>query len=427
MIFACDMQQRRLGGIIVTALAALLVSSCGGSGESGSGDGGSGEEQSSSETTQQNKSGLFQVDVSESAQSTVEETTSEEDRFSADNLQELDSTIAHVLEDKNLPGVLVAVSVPGEGEYVSAQGKANLDTGAEPQPTDQFRVGSVTKTFVATAILQLVDQGKLSKSDTLSNWYPDFPNADEITIDNLLSMRSGIADYWDEETIKQYYDNPFENVTNEDIIEAAAAKADQFEPPDQETKYTDTNYNILGAILEKVSGNDIATQLTENILIPLGLNNTFYPTNNELPGGLHGYGMNSQSGEFEDKTILNPAPADGAGAMISDISDLGVWARALYDGDLLNPDTQQARLETQPLEGAPTGGAGYGEGIGGNGGIWGHGGTISGFSTEMWYIPEQDASIVISVNRSDEQMDSHTGDVLLAVLKSLFPESIPSG
>jgi D-alanyl-D-alanine carboxypeptidase len=321
---------------------------------------------------------------------------------------------------------LVAVSVPAEGEYLSAQGTANLDTGAEPQPTDQFRIGSVTKTFVATAILQLVDQGKLSKSDTLSKWYPDFPNADEITIDDLLRMRSGIADYWDQETLKQYYDNTFENVTNEDIIEAAAAKADQFEAPDQETKYTDTNYTILGAILEKVSGNDINTQISENILKPLGLQNTLYPTNDELPGNLHGYGLNPQSGEFEDKTILNPAPADGAGAMISDISDLGVWAKALYNGDLLSPETQQARLQTQPLEGA--GAARYGEGIiEGTEGVWGHGGTISGFSTEMYYIPEQDATIVISVNRSDETMDRHSGDVLAAVLKSLFPEYVPSG
>jgi len=160
------------------------------------------------------------------------------------------------------------------------------------------------------------------------------------------------------------------------------------------------------------------------------LRNTVYPTDDELPGGLRGYGLNPQSEEFEDKTILNPGPADGAGAMISDISDLGVWARALYNGDLLNPETQRARLETQPLEGLE--GAWYGEGIifGGNptgGGIWGHGGTISGFSTEMWYIPEQDATIVISVNRSDEEMDSHSGEVRKAVLTSLFPESLPSG
>ena len=126
--------------------------------------------------------------------------------------------------------MLVGVSVPGEGEYLSAQGSANLDTKTKPQLSDQFRVGSVTKTFVATAILQLVEEGKLRKSDTLSRWYPDFPNAEEITVDDLLRMRSGIPHYWNEETLKQYYDNPQQNVTNEDIIGATAAKADQFKP-----------------------------------------------------------------------------------------------------------------------------------------------------------------------------------------------------
>ena len=408
------MRAYKVGRLVLAAFIATLalwplLLGCGRGGSSG-------EEQSSSETAPQ---------AAQSARSTTEKTTSGNARFSADNLQELDSTIAQVMKDKNLPGVLVGVSVPGEGDYVSAQGTANLDTGTEPQPNDQFRIGSVTKTFVATAILQLVDQGKLSKSDTLSKWYPDFPNADEITIDDLLRMRSGIPDYWDEETLKQYYDNPFQNVTNEDIIEATAAKADQFEPPDQETVYMDTNYNILGAILEKVSGNDIATQIDRGITGPLGLDNTFYPTNNELPGNLHGYGLDPQSGEFEDKTILNPAPADGAGAMISDISDLGVWSRAVYNGDLLNPETQLARLETQRGEGVSES-SGYGERIAKLGKLWGHGGTISGFSTDMWYMPEADATIVVSVNRSDETMDNHSNDVLLAVLTSLFPETLQS-
>jgi D-alanyl-D-alanine carboxypeptidase len=273
----------------------------------------------------------------------------------------------------------------------------------------------------------LVDQGKLSKSDTISKWYPDFPNAEEITIDDLLRMRSGIPDYWDEQTLKQYYDNPLENLTNEDIIEATAAKADQFEPPDQETVYTDTNYNILGAILEKVSGNDIATQINQSIIKPLGLDKTFYPTDDELPGDLHGdlhgYGLDPQSGQFEDKTILNPAPSDGAGAMISNLSELGVWSRALYKGELLDPETQQARLEVQRGEGVSES-SGYGEGIAKLGKLWGHGGTISGFSTDMWYLPEEDATIVVSVNRSDETMDNHSNVVLLAVLRRLFPETL---
>jgi D-alanyl-D-alanine carboxypeptidase len=397
-MFGPVMRQRWMKGLVVSALAALVLSGCGG------GDGTT-EQQSASEPTQQTSGG---------------------ERFSAANLKELDTTIAGIMNDKNLPGVLVAVSVPGEGEYLTAQGKANLDTGRAPDPDDQFRIGSVTKTFVATAILQLVDEGKLNKSDTLSKWYPDFPNADRITIDDLLRMRSGIVDYWDEEALKQLYDNPLEQVTNEDVIEAAASKADQFEPPDQETKYNNTNYNILAAIVEKVSGNDINTQISENILKPLGLKNTLYPTNVELPGELHGYGLNPQSGEFEDKTILNPTPVGGAGAMISNMSDLGVWAKALYNGDLLSPETQQARLQTQPAEGmAPTR---YGEGIfEGTEGVWGHGGEISGFSTDMWYIPEQDATIVISVNRCDETYDRQSGEVLQAVLKSLFPEYVPSG
>ena len=392
--------------VATLALWPLLIG-CGGGGSS------SGEQPSSEDTRQ----------AGQRAQSGTEQATGGDARFSAENLHKLDRTISQVRKDENLPGVLVGVSVPGEGEYVSAQGSANLDTGTKPQPGDQFRVGSVTKTFVATAILQLVEEGELRKSDTLSKWYPDFPNADEITVDDLLRMRSGIPHYWTEETLKQYYDNPQENVTNEDIINATAAKADQFEPPDQKTEYSDTNYNILGAILEKVSGNDIATQLDQSIISPLGLQNTYYPTDDELPGGLHGYGLDPESGEVEDKTILNPAPSDGAGAMISDISDLAVWARALYKGDLLTPKTQQARLEVQRGEGVSES-SGYGEGISKLGSLWGHGGTIAGFSTDMWYLPEEDATIVISVNRCDETYVNRSNYVLIPVLQSLFPETV---
>jgi D-alanyl-D-alanine carboxypeptidase len=403
----CGVGTLGLAAFIATLAFWPLLLGCGGGTSSG-------EEQSSSDATQQ---------PGQRAQTRTEKATSGDARFSAENLDKLDRTIARVRKDKNLPGVLVGVSVPGEGEYVSAHGLANLHTQTKPQPSDQFRIGSVTKTFVATAILQLVEEGKLRKSDTLSKWYPDFPNADEITIDDLLRMRSGIPHYWNEETLRHYYDNPQQNVTNEGIIEATAAKADQFKPPDQETEYSDTNYNILGAILEKVSGNDIATQLDQSIISPLGLENTFYPTNNELPGNLHGYGLDPQSGEFEDKTILNPAPSDGAGAMISDMSDLAVWSRALYKGDLLTPKTQQARLEVQRGEGVSAS-SGYGEGIAKLGKLWGHGGTIAGFSTDMWYLPEEDATIVISVNRCDETYVNRSNYVLLPVLMSLFPETV---
>jgi D-alanyl-D-alanine carboxypeptidase len=123
-------------------------------------------------------------------------------RFSEEKLQELDSAVAQEMQDKNLPGVVVGVWDPDEGEYVTAQGAANLDTGRGREPDDPFRIASITKTFTATAILQLVDEGNLSKSDWLSTWYPDFPNADQITVDDLLRMRSGIPDPFDKEFLK---------------------------------------------------------------------------------------------------------------------------------------------------------------------------------------------------------------------------------
>ena len=339
------------------------------------------------------------------------------------------------MQDENLPGVVVGVWVPGEGEYVVAKGEANLDTGSEREPNDPFRIASISKTFTATAILQLVDEGKLSKSDKLSKWYPDFPNADQITVDDLLRMRSGIADSWDQEFVEKYYDDPLLNLSAGDMIERAASKADEFEPPDQETKYTNVNYTILAEIVEEVSGNDFSTQLELGIFEPLGMENTIHPTNSELPGDLHGYGWNPESEEFEDKTILNPAPTKGTGELISDISDLRIYAEALYTGSLLEPQTQEARLATQPAETQHTvdiasaleghGFEGYGEGIMQWGEFWGHKGDIFGFSSVMFYLPEKDASIIVSVNRLDKDLVQNAADdVFFPVTKILFPEYV---
>ena len=123
--------------------------------------------------------------------------------FSDDIVERLDEAIAKQMQENDLPGVVVGVWVPGEGEYVVARGKANLKTGEQRDLEDPFRIGSVTKTFIATAVLQLVEEGKLSKTDKLSRWYPDFPNAEQITVEHLLRMQSGIVDLTNE-GVEQY-------------------------------------------------------------------------------------------------------------------------------------------------------------------------------------------------------------------------------
>jgi D-alanyl-D-alanine carboxypeptidase len=135
--------------------------------------------------------------------------------FSDDTVERLDRAIAKQMQENNLPGVVVGVWMPGEREYVVARGKANLKTGEQRDINDPFRIASVTKTFTATAILQLVEQGKLSKFDKLSKWYPEFPNAERITIEHLLRMQSGIAEpnSWD---VIDLYNSP------EEMIEVSA-------------------------------------------------------------------------------------------------------------------------------------------------------------------------------------------------------------
>jgi D-alanyl-D-alanine carboxypeptidase len=337
--------------------------------------------------------------------------------FSDDTVRRLDAAIAKQMQENDLPGVVVGVWVPDEGEYVLARGKANLKTGEKRDLDDSFRIGSITKTFTATAVLQLVDEGKLSRADKLSEWYPDFPDAEKITIDHLLSMRSGIVDPLWEDIIGGL-------TSPQEAIEASAKLGGAFLPPGQRTEYTNINYIILGEIIGKVSGRDTDDQIAQSILEPLGMKDTVYPTDSELPGDLRGYTLDPSTGELKDVTSFDPSAEGGAGAMISDVSDLKVWAEAVCTGKLLRPDTHRARLRTHHLSGEPDF-VGYGEGITKVGEFCGHDGRQPGFVSEMWYLPERDAIIVVNVNREDQYSSAPSEALTGAIVNILFPKYVP--
>jgi D-alanyl-D-alanine carboxypeptidase len=333
--------------------------------------------------------------------------------FSEETVRRLDGAIAKQMREDDLPGVVLGVWVPGEGRYVVARGKANLKTGEKRDLDDPFRIGSITKTFVATAVLQLIEEGKLSKSDKLSEWYPDFPNAEKITVDDLLRMQSGIVG--PEGKPEQYR-------STEEVIEASAKQGILFGTPGQRTEYSDINYILLGEIISKVSGNDTGDQIEKSILKPLGMKDTVYPTNNDLPGDLHGYTLDFSTGELKEAPSLPLAPVGAAGAMISDVSDLKTWAEAVCTGKLLETETQKGRLQTKPLSGE-SGPLQYGEGIMRVGEFCGHSGIQPGFSSAMWYLPQKDATIIVSVNRVDPYDPSSPAvDLGVAAVKIVFPK-----
>jgi D-alanyl-D-alanine carboxypeptidase len=335
--------------------------------------------------------------------------------FSGETVRRLDGAITKQVREDDLPSVVVGVWIPGEGRYVVARGKANLKTGEKRDLDDPFRTGSITKTFVATALLQLVEEGKLSKTDKLSEWYPDFPNAEQITIEHLLRMQSGIVG--PEGQPKQYR-------STEEVIEASAKQGYIFGTPGQRTEYSDINYILLGEIISKVSGNDTGDQIEKSVLDPLGMMDTVYPTNNDLPGDLHGYTLDLSTGELKEPTSLPLAPVVGAaGAMISDVSDLKTWAKAVCTGKLLKPDTQRERLRTQHLSGEPDFSE-YGEGIWKVGSFCGHSGIQPGFNSQMWYLPEKDATIIVNVNRFDPSAPPPAAILFETITKILFPKYV---
>ena len=151
--------------------------------------------------------------------------------------------------------------------------------------------------------------------------------------------------------MKDWYAHPKADITAQDTIERSAKKVAQFEPPGQQTVYTNTNYVLLQEIVRKVSGEPLGDRIDEGILRLLGMDDSFYATEDGLPGTLQGYSWDPKSKGFQNKTVLNPAVPGGAGEMGSTLADLRPYAKALCEGDLLEPQTQKERLESDPMEG----------------------------------------------------------------------------
>jgi len=340
-------------------------------------------------------------------------------------VSQVDMLIDTEIQEENLPSLILGIWIPGEGEYTVAKGYANLET-LELRTIEQpFRIASITKTFTGLVVLTLIDDGLLAWDNTIDKWYPDFPHADSVTIQNLLEMRSGIADYASHEFLHEIYKNTLLAFTFEELLEISANKSDLFEPSDQKTKYCNMNFTMLGDIVEKVTGDSLGQVIQDRISTPLGLTNTIYAKDEQLPGSLRGYSWNAELNQFEDKTeVMSGAWANGAGAMISTLQDTKVYAKALYQGVLLSPETHAKQLQTHAFDESPDW-MRYGSGITDLGGFWGHNGTIFGFSSEMFYYPPKDAVIIVNTNRLDEDDVSMSTNFFLRLVTILFPGSAP--
>lgn len=333
---------------------------------------------------------------------------------------ELQTSLDSSRSELGFPGAIAGVWTP-EGTWVGTTGTSGLDSTRPPAPADHTRIGSLTKTFTVMALLQLVDQGKVSLDDTIGQYVPDVPNADTATLKDLAGMTSGIPSYSaSEDFLRQWGSDPDQVFSPEDLISYVRDVPASF-PAGTQVDYSNTNTVLLGMVIEEVTGESMAEVYQRGLLDPLGLTKTSFPDDSpELPQP-HLDGITDQAepwGEVKNATAFNPSWTFTAGGMVSTLEDVRTWTVALGTGGGLISDELQALREESVQSRVPpnTADLTYALGFFNADGWWGHNGSIPGFTTYAVYNPTSQTSVVVLVN-SDIRQEGATAPADAVALK----------
>lgn len=301
------------------------------------------------------------------------------------------------------PGAIVAVQSP-EGLFIRAYGVADPATGS-PMTTDlHHRVGSITKPFTATIIMQLVADGTISLDDPISRYVDDVANGDEITIRMLADMTSGVSSYTlDERWQDEYFSHPERTWDPDDLVEIGLALEPRDFAPGTAFDYSNTNTVLLGKVIEKVTNGPYEDALTDRILIPLGLTQTVFPGGSAAFPEPHSQGFTLQGGhgtpdDPANATNWNPSWGWTAGELISNVTDLLRFGRAEATGAGLLPPVAQIIRLTSFREFNGPGAGGYGIGWGCQNGWVGHAGELPGYNSSMFYSTDDDITVITMTN-----------------------------
>jgi D-alanyl-D-alanine carboxypeptidase len=357
----------------------------------------------------------------------------------------LDTTARELL----IPGAVILLRTP-QGEFTVTHGTTLLGATIPPRADTHFSAASNTKTMTAAVIMLLAQENKLSFNDSVSKYVPGVPNGDHITIAELLNMRSGLYNYSDDPAIWGNMDrNPAKVWSPAQLLAIAFAHPANF-PPGTAYEYNNTNYALLGLIIERVGGKPLAQAMQDRLFGPLGLQHTVLPasTVNTLPDPYsHGYLYGSASVAMvgtppyspqvqaaaragtllpKDYTNLNHSFAEAAGGVVSTANDLATWMQALVGGRVLNATYQRRWLDSpQPEDPSKPDGQQYGYGIAklhwGPNTMYFHGGELPGYNSFMGYDPGSHVTLVVWTNLTvslDEKQTANT--LMLKVLDQIY-------
>ena len=342
--------------------------------------------------------------------------------------QQLEAALDLAFRRGKSPGLIAGVW-KGEAELWSAvRGVTAMGGSQVPTFPLHTRVGSVTKTMVGTLTLQLVDEGKFGLQQTVDRWFPELPRAREITVEMLGRMSSGIASYtFDNRFTDEYFSHPDKAWSEDDLLKIAFAAPRVFEPG-KGFQYCNTNFVMLGKIIEKTRSLKLGQALQQFLFDPLKMTHSSYPLGTDLPApywsGCTLQGTPDGTTRPVDATHWSPTFGAGAGQAVSVFQDLWLWARALGRGTTLKPETQKARL--LPNTYSSKGGRHYCFGVGDENGWIGHAGTLPGYNTQVAYLPHQDLTIVVMANTDMETKHGLPAvDAFECLAAALTPERKP--
>ena len=360
----------------------------------------------------------------------------------------LQAQVATTARELGVPGALVLLRTP-QGEYTVTYGTTELGTTRPPRADTHFRIASVTKTMTAAVILQLAQEGKLRLDQAVARYVPGVPNGDGITLAQLLEMRSGLYSFTDApELAARMDDDPTRVWAPQELLAIAFAQPPMF-PPGSEYYYSNTNYVLLGLIIELLDGRPVATAFEERLFAPLGMANTMFPvaTSNAIPEPYaHGYLYGSSSHVMlgtppytpemdaaaragtlrpTDYTGINHSFAFAAGAVISTAADLATWMGALAGGKVLNAEYQRVWQDSAKIIDPSNSYNWYGYGI--DQLRWGpntialHGGQTPGYNSEAAHDPTNDMTLVVWANLTMSLHDKWTAmELMLNVLDQIY-------
>ncbi len=348
-----------------------------------------------------------------------------------------------------IPGAVVLLRTP-QGEFTVAYGTTLLGATSPPSADTYFRIASNTKTMTAAVIMQLAQEGKLSLDDAVSKYVPGVPDGNNITIAELLKMRSGLYNYSSAPEVAASIDHhPTKVWSPAEVLAIAFAHPPNF-PPGTAYEYNNTNYALLGLIAEKVGRKPLAQAMQDRLFGPLRLQHTELPAAavNTIPAPYsHGYLYGSSSvalvGEPPyspkvkaaaqagtllpyDYTDVNHSFVTAAGGVISTANDLATWIQALVAGRVLNAAYQRRWLDSlQPEDPSKPKGQQYGYGISqmswGPNTIYFHGGETPGYNSFMGYDRNNQMTLVVWTNLTVSLDEKPTANALmLKVLDQIY-------